>query len=393
MDAFEFQNPVKIVFGRGKVNSTGMHINGIAKKVLLCFGKSSAKNSGTLAKVTSSLNEQDISWIELSDIKSNPLLSKVREGIELTKTNSIEAVVAVGGGSVMDTAKAIAAGTLMKHDDIWDCFLGKTEIDSALPVITVPTLAASGSEMNGFMVITDEENNLKLAAGSPHVYPAVSILDPELTFSVPADYTAYGGVDAICHLLEPFFNGSWPDTPVQDGITYGLIRAIADATEKCLANPYDYNARANLMWGATLALNGLTKTGVGEHFFPVHMIEHSISAIFDVPHGAGLAALLPGWMEWFASSGHDSRVAELGVNIYDLDRERDAAKNARSTVKQFANWLTSIGCPNDLQSLSITEKDHAAISENTMVQAGIWGIQDYTVDVVMEILARCQQWD
>ena len=392
MDEFEFHNPVKIIFGKGKAAQAGRPVSDIASSVLLCYGQGSIKKNGVFDTVTESLEQNGISWLELPGIQSNPLLSRVREGIDIVRQNNLEAVMAVGGGSVMDTAKAIAAGAAMKQGDIWDCFRGQREIEDALPIVTVPTLAASGSEMNGFMVITDEENRLKLAAGSPFVYPTVSILDPEVTYTVPADYTAYGGVDAICHLLEPFFNRSWPDTLVQDEITFGLIRAIVQATDRCLATPTDYNARANLMWGATLALNGLTKAGVGEHFFPVHLIEHSLSALFGVPHGAGLAALLPGWMEWFISQGHAARVSELGHGIYGLDPNRAIEETAGDTIGLFTKWLESSGCPCSLESLSISPGDHRAIAENALVQAGIWGIdKNYNIEVIMNILAMCQR--
>jgi len=392
MDEFEFHNPVKIIFGKGKTGEAGGPVSDITSSVLLCYGQGSIKKNGVFDAVTESLKQNRISWVELPGIQSNPLLSRVREGIDIVRQNNLEAVMAVGGGSVMDTAKAVAAGAVMKQGDIWDCFRGQREIESAMPVITVPTLAASGSEMNGFMVITDEENHLKLAAGSPFVYPTVSILDPEVTYTVPADYTAYGGVDAVCHLLEPFFNRSWPDTPVQDEITFGLIRAIVQATDRCLAAPTDYNARANLMWGATLALNGLTKAGVGEHFFPVHLIEHSVSALFGVPHGAGLAALLPGWMEWFMSQGHAARISDLGRGIYGLDPNRAIEETAAETIGLFTKWLASSGCPCSLESLSISPGDHRAIAENAMVQAGIWGIdQNYNIEVIMNILAMCQK--
>lgn len=394
MDNFEFHNPVKIIFGRRKVAEAGVHVSRVARTVLLCTGMGSVKKNGIFDTVVQGLDRNGVSWVELEGIQSNPLLSKVREGIEIVRREGLEAVMAVGGGSVMDTAKAVAAGSLMERGDIWDCFLGKEEIKDALPVVTVPTLAASGSEMNGFMVITNEKNMLKLAAGSPHVYPVISILDPELTYTVPANYTAYGGVDAICHLLEPFFNGSWPDTPIQDGITYGLVKAIIQSTDACLKSPQSYTARANLMWGATLALNGLTKAGVGQHFFPVHLIEHSLSALYHVPHGAGLSALLPGWMEWYADSGSRERIAEFGCGVYGLDKGGTDAELAVRTILIFSRWLKSIGCPWDLAHLSIPVSAHADIAENAMVQGAIWGIdQDYTKEVIVNILDRCARRD
>ncbi len=392
VDNFDFHNPVHIVFGRGRLKEAGTHMARLGHSVLLCTGRGSVRTSGVFDRVVACLAENGVSFTELSGIQSNPLLSLVREGVTLARERGVDAVLALGGGSVMDTAKAVAAGAVMDEGDIWDCFTGMREIRKALPLMTIPTLAASGSEMNGFMVITHGDSGLKLAAGSPHIYPVISILDPELTFTVPADYTAYGGLDAVCHLLEPYFNRSWPDTPVQDGITHGLINAIVEATEKCLAEPEDYSSRANLMWGATLALNGLTKAGVGEHFFPVHMIEHSVSALFGVPHGAGLAALLPGWMEWFARQGNAVRVAALGQAVFGVGRALPAGEAASETVINFSTWLKKINCPVDLRGLSISSGDHGRIAENAMVQAEIWGINEiYNSDRVVAILERCQE--
>ena len=393
MDDFEFYNPVRIIFGRSKIEQVGPLARDIARRFLVCAGSGSARRSGALQRLLSSLQHNGAECVELSGIQSNPLLSKVREGIDLVKKHQLEAVVALGGGSVMDTAKAIAAGSCLKDGDIWDCFRHGREISHALPVIAVPTLAASGSEMNGFMVITNETENLKLAAGSPHVFPRCSILAPELTFSVPADYTAYGAVDAVSHLLEPFFNRSWPDTPVQDGITYGLIRAIVSETAKCLEKPDDYSARANLMWGATLALNGLTKSGIGAHNFPVHMIEHSLSALFNVPHGAGLAALIPGWIKWFASCCNLPRVAEFARNMGWIHAHAPDTETAEAASSGFVRWFREIKCPVCLADLSISEREHKAIMENAMVQARIWGIEArYNPEVIARILEECQAW-
>ena len=391
MDDFEFYNPVRIIFGRSKIDQAGSVARDIARRVLVCSGRGSARRSGSLQRLLGSLQRYGVEYVELSGIQSNPLLGKVRDGIELVGKHNLDGVVALGGGSVMDTGKAIAAGSCLKSGDIWDCFRHGREISRAIPLVAVPTLAASGSEMNGFMVITNEAENLKLAAGSPHVFPCCSILDPELTFSVPPDYTAYGAVDAVSHLLEPFFNRSWPDTPVQDGVTYGLIRAIVSESVKCLEKPDDYHARANLMWGATLALNGLAKSGIGDHNFPVHMIEHSLSALFNVPHGAGLAALFPGWIRWFASCGNLSRVAELARNMGWAPARTPDSGAATAASEGFAQWFREIKCPVCLADLSISEREHRAIVENAMVQARIWGIEtQYNQDVILQILEECQ---
>ncbi|NDY42684.1 iron-containing alcohol dehydrogenase [Dissulfurirhabdus thermomarina] len=390
MQPFTFHNPTRILFGPGLCDQAGAEIRPFSDRVLLVTGTGSAKRTGAYDRVRRSLEAAGVRVRDLEGVVSNPRLSKVREGIEATRAEALTAVVALGGGSVMDTAKAVAAGAVLDEGDVWDCFTRTREIAGALPVFTVPTLAASGSEMNGFMVITNEETGHKLAAGSEHLYPRLSILDPVLTCSVPPDYTAYGGADAVCHLLEPYFNGSDPDTPLQDRLAEALIQTLLEATEAAVARPGDVAARSTLMWGATLALNGLTRAGIGEHFFAVHMIEHALSALFDVPHGAGLAALLPGWMSWRAAESAD-KVAQLGRRLWNLSGGT-RREEARQTIAALRDWLRRVGCPTSLSELGISAGDHGRIAENAALQAGIWGVDAlYTPEVVAAVLAQCQE--
>ncbi len=392
MEYFEFHNPTKIIFGKDCLDTAGNELRTLGERCLLVIGKKSAQKSGALDKVLKLLEDQKINVHILEGIKSNPVLSKVHEGIKIAKSKQVNFILALGGGSVMDTAKAIAAGTEME-EDIWLVFEGKREIEKALPVCCIPTLAASGSEMNGFMVITNESTGFKLAAGSPHLYPKLSFLNPEFTYSVPKDYTAYGGVDAICHLLEPYFNGPYPFTPVQDEIAEGLIRTLKSTTKNCMKKPKDYDNRASLMWAATLALNGLTRAGVGDHPFPVHLIEHSISAIYEVPHGKGLAALLPGWMKWKALSKKEpKKVAQLGIRCFGIEEGGgDKLALAEKTAELFGKWLNEIECPKSLSEMGISEKDHEKIADNALFQATVWGITDeYNKHTIMEILSFCQ---
>lgn len=390
MENFEFCNPTKIIFGKGEVERAGQIAAGLGSRVLLVTGSKSAKKSGLLDRVIENLETAGLEVWLLEGVVPNPRLSKVHEGIELCRKNGVELVCALGGGSVMDTAKAIAAGVRLDVD-IWEVFQAKAEITEALPIMTIPTLAASGSEMNGFMVITNEVSGHKLAAGSPHVYPKVSILDPELTFSVPRNHTAYGGVDAVCHLMEPYFNGPSPHTPVQDGLAESLMKTIMEATRGCLDTPDDYDSRADMMWAATLALNGLTRAGVGDHPFPVHLVEHAISAIFDVAHGAGLAALLPGWMAWRIGLGKGAKIAQFGRNVMGIAPSGEIEKEAREAAKAFAVWLRQIGAPANLAELGIKPEEHEKIAENALFQAGIWGITDlYSRQAMIELLSFCQ---
>ena len=230
--------------------------------------------------------------MELPGVKSNPLLSKAKEGIELARAKKVDVVLAVGGGSVIDTAKTIAAGAKADHDP-WEFFVYTKLVKEALPVLVVLTLSASASEMNAAAVITKDETCQKFSVRSPLIQPKTSILDPEVLFTLTPSYTAYSAVDIITHMLEGYFtNTETGESPLQDRMIYAFMRTLMEATEKSLANPKDYDARANFMWSGTLAFNGLTTAGMGIVGFPVHMIEHSLSALYDIAHGAGLSIML-----------------------------------------------------------------------------------------------------
>ncbi|MGW8288559.1 MAG: iron-containing alcohol dehydrogenase, partial [Desulfobulbales bacterium] len=272
MKNFVFHNPTKILFGKKTIPDIGTETAALGKKVLLIYGQGSIKKNTVYDQVTKSLREAGVAFFEHSGVQSNPVLSHVHQGIKLAKEKRVDVIVAAGGGSVIDSAKAIAAGALVEHD-VWKFFTGKKSIKGALPVTCVLTLAASGSEMNSGMVITHEEKNQKFGFANKHLYPRVSILDPTATFSVSPEYTAYGAVDAIAHVLEFYFTTQEPYTPVQDYFMEGLVKSIMDSCDRVLQNLEDFDARADLMWAATLALNGLTGAGLGKVGFPMHLIE------------------------------------------------------------------------------------------------------------------------
>ncbi|MFA6499361.1 MAG: iron-containing alcohol dehydrogenase, partial [Desulfurivibrionaceae bacterium] len=288
---FTFHNPTKIIFGAGKDALIGAELNAAGiNRVLLVYGRNSVVKSGLLDRVIASLKTSNIAYTQFNGVDSNPLLSHAREGVTLAKRDKVEAILAVGGGSVLDEAKAIAVGALA-NEDVWQFFIGK-EVECALPVFTILTLAATGSEMNGNSVITNAETRQKYNIASPHVYPRVSILNPELTHSVPLNYTAYSAVDAIAHVCEGYFTKE-PGTHLQDRLVEGIIKTVIETTNLIMADPSHATARASFMWTATLALNGLTPAGIGAYTFPNHMIEHALSAIYNIPHGAGLSIVMP----------------------------------------------------------------------------------------------------
>ena len=388
MQNFTFWNPTKIVFGEGMIQQIGEESKKYGKKVLLVYGRSSVKKSGVYDKAVDSLKEAGLKIVEFSGVQSNPVLSHLREGIALAKQEQVDAIVAVGGGSVLDESKAIAAGA--KTDgDVWDFFIGKASVEDALPVLTIITLAATGSEMNPTGVVTNEDTQMKTSISAPPLFPKVSILDPTATYSVPKSYTAYGAVDAISHIIEGYFTGSDDWTPIQDRLVEGLVLAVMESAEKCLENPEDYQGRATLMWSATLALNGLPVSGIGDFMFPNHLIEHSLSALYDIAHGAGLAIVMPGWMKYYAAKNSPKKFAQFAERIFGI-KEDSPEKAAEKGIEALKAWFEKIGAPTTLSAGNIPEEEIGKIAENAAALAVVWGIPVYTKEVIEDVLRLCK---
>lgn len=375
---FTYHNPTKIEFGKDKENLIGTAIaNDAITKVLLCYGSERIKSDGLYKKVTASLSEKGIAWVELSGIVSNPVLSKVHEGIAIAKKEKVEAVLAIGGGSVLDSAKSIAAGTLYAGD-VWDFFINNATIEKALPVYAIMTLAATGSEMNGFAVVTNDTIQQKYNIASIHVYPRLSILNPELTKSVPKNYLAYSAVDIIAHVIEGYLTAS-VQPHFQSRMVEGIIQTVMETTEILLQNPDDYNARAEFTWAATQALNGVTTAGTNISLFPNHMIEHSLSALFNIAHGAGLAIVIPAWMTWF----HTQNPAQFKRFAQKIFGENSAEEG----IVALKSWFAKIGAPVSLKEAGISADAIPAIAANVFLAAGRQGASEvYTQGVIETIL-------
>jgi len=386
MKNFIFHNPTKIIFGRDTIPSIGDETAAFGKNALLVYGEGSIKKNGIYDQVTQSLDKAGVAVIEHGGVKSNPLLNHVHQGIDLAKKHAIDVVVAVGGGSVVDSAKAITAGALVEHD-VWKFFTGRKSVKGALPLTCVLTLAASGSEMNSGMVVTNEETSQKFGFANRHLYPKTSILDPCATFTVPSHYTAYGAVDAIAHVLEFYFTNREPYTPVQDHFMEGLVISCMDSCNRVLDDPEDFDARADLMWAATLALNGLTGAGLGKLGFPMHMIEHSLSALYNVAHGAGLSVIIPGWMLYQAQKTPEkfARFAERIFNITSGSNEKKAAEG----IQALLTWFVKIKTPTSLPALHIPLQDIPKIARNAVALAKVWNMPDYDEERIEEILKLC----
>jgi len=378
MNDFTYYNPTKIEFGKSKENKIGEYLeeSGI-KKVLLVYGGGSIKKNGLYNKIVDSLNKNNIKFEELSEIVSNPLLSKVNEGITLAKDNHIEAILGVGGGSVADSSKAIAAGA--KYDgDVWDFFINKAEITEALPVFTVMTLSATASEMNGNSVIINDDTKQKYAIASVLINPKISVINPELMATVSKEYLAYSAVDVISHCIEVYFTAiNHPH--FNSRIVESIIKTIMETTEILLENPNDYEARAEFAWAAIQGLNGLTPAGTKDGYFPNHMIEHSLSALFDVPHGAGLSVVIPAWMKWYKKQ-NISQFKRFAKEIFNSEDENDS-------IIKLENWFKKIGAPTSLEEVNIPRNEIESLSINANGLATLWGIEKiYSSSVISEIL-------
>lgn len=352
MDNFVFRNPTKIVFGRGAENGVGAEVAPYAKKVLLHFGGGSVRASGLLDRVTASLKAAGVEWVELGGVKPNPRLDLVHEGVRLCKKHGLGLVLAVGGGSVIDSAKAIAMGAVIDHD-VWDFYLGKGEPAAALPVGTVLTLVAAGSEASTGTVITKEEGWLKRAVNSDLIYPRFSILNPELAFTLPDFQVACGAMDIMAHLMERYFTNV-PNVAFTDRLLEATMKTIIAQSPKIMKNRQDYDAWAEFMWAGTIAHNNLLNTGrVGD--WASHDIEHEISGIYDVAHGAGLAVVFPAWMKYVLK--HDvSRFVQWATRVWNVELDVfDPEATAREGIARMEAFYQSLGLATTLTGMGITD--------------------------------------
>lgn len=381
MTDFEFKIPTEILFGKKKEEQLGTILkNDGVSKVLLVYGTSSIKSTGLYDRIVDILTKAAVEIVEYSGIKSNPRSTDVNKAADLGSKQNIQAIVAVGGGSVMDSAKGIAAA-IYSNCDVWDFYTGKA-IEGALPIYNVVTLAATASEMNPSFVLTNPETKEKLGMKSSYCYPKVSILNPELTFSVPPNYTAYSAIDVFAHVIEDYLsNRDIPNLTCR--LKEALIKSIMDSTELVLRNPEDYNARAEFMWTATMALNGTTNKGITAGSFPNHMIEHAISAVHDIAHGAGLSIIIPAWMKWYKDK-NKAQFLRFAKEIFNRDSIEEA-------IEDLEKWLHSLGSPIRFSEYNIYETSFDSITEKAYKQGTLWGLEKtYTKEVIMEILQKAK---
>lgn len=355
MNNFVFYSPTEFVFGKdteGQVGALSQKYG--ARKVMIVYGGGSAQRSGLLDRVKTSLDKAGLSWCELGGVQPNPTDGKVYQGIELAKKENIDLLLAVGGGSVIDTAKAIAAG-VPYSGDFWDFFEGKAKVEAALKVAVVLTIPAAGSEGSGNAVITKEATLQKLGIKVPGLLrPVFSIMNPELTYTLPPFQTACGAADMMAHIMERYFSNT-PDVELTDRISEGVLKAIIEEAPKAMKNPQDYGARANLMWAGMVAHNDTC--GVGrEEDWSSHALEHEVSAVYGVAHGAGLSVIFPAWLTWMTTHNLP-KLVQFAVRVWDVPAEGNPEAVALEGIRRLRRFFSSLGLPITFRELGIPEPD------------------------------------
>ena len=368
MDNFTFYSPTYFVFGRGTENEAAHYVTRFGgTKVLIHYGGGSVKRSGLLDRVKASLEASDIPYIELGGAMPNPRSGLVYEGIDLCRKEGVDFILAVGGGSAIDSAKAIAAG--VPYDgDFWDFYSKDMVITEALPVGTILTLAAAGSEGSSSSVITHEDGMLKRGASGDAIRPVFSILNPELTFTLPPEQTANGVADIMAHVFERYFTNT-KDVEVTDRLCEAVLLTMIKESPKAIKNPEDYGARANIMWAGMVAHNNLC--GVGrEQDWSSHGMEHELSALYDVAHGAGLAVMFPAWMKYVMK--HDvNRFAQIAVRVWGCHMDYANPENtALEGIKRLEEFWGSLGLPLNFRELGAREEDIPFMVKNIGLKEG-----------------------
>ena len=353
MNNFVFYSPTEFVFGK----NTEVQVGALARKygaqkVMIVYGGGSVVRSGLLDRVKQSLQEAGVAYCEMGGVQPNPIDGKVYEGIQLCRREQVDMMLPVGGGSVIDTAKAIAAGALY-DGDFWDFFIGRAKVEKALKVAVVLTIPAAGSEGSGNTVITKTETLQKLGLCAPeHLRPVFSIMNPELTYTLPAYQTACGIADMMAHIMERYFTNT-PDVEISDRLCEGTLTAIIKEAYRVKQQPDNYAARANIMWCGTVAHNG---TCGREEDWASHALEHEISAIYDVAHGAGLAVIFPAWMAFMAEH-NPAKIAQFAHRVFDIPKSEDLEEMALAGAARLKHFFRYMGLPVGFKELGIEHPD------------------------------------
>lgn len=387
MNNFVYDIPTKVYFGKDQLTHLGEELKKYGKKVLLTYGGGSIKKTGLYDKVIAQIKTAGLEVYELSGIKPNPSIQSVRQGAQLCKEHGIEVVLAVGGGSTIDASKWIAAGACVEHDP-WDFFTKWSPVEKALPVLSVLTLAATGSEMNGGGVISNEDTLDKKGRVEQILRPKVSFLDPTNTYTVSAYQTACGSADILSHVMEVYFHMD-DDLYMLDCVMEGLMKTVIKYAPIAIKEPNNYEARANLMWASSWAINRFVNGG-RQHAWSCHPMEHQLSAVYDITHGLGLAILTPRWMEYCLEENTLSKYVQFGVNVFGIDAklsDREIANQAIEKTKEFL--FETLGLQSTFAEIGIGKEHFSMMAEKACGGKSINGFKTLYKEDVEKIFEMC----
>ena len=361
MQNFMYHIPTKVLFGRGEIRKLGGEIKAYGSRALLVYGGGSIKKIGLYDTIVNILNENEIPFMELGGVDPNPRITSVEEGVKICREKDIDVILPVGGGSVIDCGKLIAAGTRSGSDDIWGIVTGKVPIREVLPVITVLTLAAAGSEMDTSAIISNMETHEKTGPSNPGMRPKAAIMDPEYTFTVSKRQTAAGTADMISHVLEVYFNNN-RGAYLQSRFAEAVLKTCVEYGHRAYNTPDDYEARANLMWAGSWAINGLLSKGAPVSW-SCHAMEHELSAYYDIVHGEGLAILVPHWLRHMLKEENVWKYVEYGVNVWGIDPSLPEMEIANKAIEATADYFKAMNLPSALREVGIDESKFAIMAE------------------------------
>lgn len=388
MNSFVYDIPVKVYFGENQLGHLGEELRKYGRRVLLTYGGGSIKRIGLYDRVVEELRKADMEVFELSGIEPNPRIESVRKGADMCKEHNIDVLLAVGGGSTIDATKFMAAGACVDHDP-WEFFgAGAKPIERVLPIVTILTLSATGSEMDAGGVISNLDTQDKLGRMAPAMLPKVSFLDPTLTYSVSAYQTACGAADIMSHIMEVYFNMN-KDLFMLDCVMEGLLKTVVKFAPVAIAEPENYEARANLMWASSWAINGFVNGG-RKKAWSCHPMEHELSAVYDITHGLGLAILTPRWMEYCLDETNVERYVSFGVNVFGIDPTLEPMVIARESIKRLSDFFfKTLGLKSTFTEVGIKRDDFASMARKACRYGDIKGFKTLTPEDVERIYEMC----
>ncbi len=388
MNSFIYDIPTRVYFGENQLGHLGAELRKFGRRVLLTYGGGSIKRSGLYDRVVAELQAADMEIFELSGIEPNPRIDSVRAGVKICKEQQIDVLLAVGGGSTIDATKFMAAGACVEHD-AWEFFGANAKpIERALPIVTILTLSATGSEMDTGGVISNLETGDKLGRLAPALLPRVSFLDPTLTYSVSKYQTACGAVDIMSHIIEVYFN-TQKDLYMLDCAMEGMLKTVVRYAPMAVREPENYEARANLMWCSSWAINGFINGGKRKAW-SCHPMEHELSAVYDITHGLGLAILTPRWMRYCLDESNVGRYVSFGVNVFGIDPSLEPMAIAEESIKRLEHlFFEELGLQRTFTEVGIKREDFPLMARKACRYGDIKGFKTLTPEDVEHIFEMC----